>query len=141
MTVAPAKERCPQCANEDLVAKKFTVGERGVTVHDFFCPQCGTLETIRADEPGWEAKLARWQTPTVSGGKPLDKRPVRGVQRYTELAPGHRQCYECGGDGACTMCDGSGRIDGNLDTYCHGTGRCIVCRGAGQIPADSAQPR
>jgi hypothetical protein len=44
------------------------------------------------------------------------------------------ECYECSGDGACTICGGDRFVDGAICTNCTGTGRCILCRGEGQIP-------
>ncbi len=62
------KERCPRCTNTDLVIKKFTLGERSVTVYDCFCPRCGLLETINCDEAGWSEAVNRWQE---TDGSPL----------------------------------------------------------------------
>lgn len=56
-------ERCPRCGNSDVTVKKFTVpsGNGNATVYDYYCPKCGLLETINADEPGWEKKVERWE--------------------------------------------------------------------------------
>ena len=54
------KQRCPRCENTDLVVKKFTVGEAGTTVFDYFCPKCELLETSSCDAAGWEQALQRW---------------------------------------------------------------------------------
>ena len=77
----------------------------------------------------------------MSTEDPRPQRPKRGQRRFVELPPGHTECYECGGDGACRVCDGAGRLDNQLCDNCQGTGRCVVCRGVGYIVADtSAQP-
>ena len=60
-------------------------------------------------------------------------RPRRGVPRYVHLTPGWSPCYECGGDGACVVCDGSGKDDGRPCTACGATGLCSLCDGAGQL--------
>lgn len=53
-------QHCPTCQNTDLIIKKFTVGTSAATAYDFFCPRCGTLETVNCDEIGWDAALSRW---------------------------------------------------------------------------------
>ncbi len=67
----------------------------------------------------------------------MQRRPQRNVRRYTALLPKHEECYQCcGGDGACTICGGDGKVDDAICPQCRGNGRCILCRGAGQIPLD-----
>jgi len=61
-------------------------------------------------------------------------RPERYKRRYEALRPGHAECYECGGDGACTLCGGAGKLDGRRCENCNGSGLCIVCAGEGQLP-------
>src|SRR6476661_10853630 len=61
-------------------------------------------------------------------------RPVRHKQRYEQLLPGYSECYECGGDGACNLCDATGVFEGRRCKRCNGGGVCFLCNGAGQIP-------
>jgi len=61
--------------------------------------------------------------------------PTAGRRRHYRPARGNVECYECGGDGACVICEGSRLEDGQERcSYCQGWGRCIVCRGAGEFP-------
>ncbi len=61
-------------------------------------------------------------------------RPLRGVRRFEQLNDGWSICYECGGDGACVICDGTGKDDGKPCTTCGAVGRCPLCDGEGQLP-------
>jgi hypothetical protein len=67
-------ERCPRCGHTEVTVRKFTVpsGSGNATVYDYYCPKCGLLETINADEPGWEEKLERWQQQPVGAPEALE---------------------------------------------------------------------
>lgn len=60
--------------------------------------------------------------------------PRRGVRRFEQLNEGWSYCYECGGDGACVTCDGSGKNEGKPCTTCGAIGFCRLCDGEGQLP-------
>ena len=62
----------------------------------------------------------------------------RAIERYNQIA----QCYDCGGSGICSYCNGSGAADpddylgremyaGNC-AYCMGNGQRRRCYGSGQ---------
>jgi hypothetical protein len=71
-------EQCPSCGAGGIVVKKFTLayGDDGYqTVLDFFCPSCGSLETIGCREPDWQKAVARWE-----------RAPTAADQEWTEAA-------------------------------------------------------
>lgn len=59
--------------------------------------------------------------------------PKRGVRRFDELNEGWSFCYECGGDGACVVCDGTGKDEGKPCVTCGHVGFCRLCDGEGQL--------
>jgi hypothetical protein len=51
----------------------------------------------------------------------------------TEPDPGYVVCDECGGEGRCLDCRGTGRRqDGRQCPFCIGRMFCPVCKGSGQ---------
>lgn len=46
---------------------------------------------------------------------------------------GYVLCYDCGGVGICTNCDGEAKVDGRLCGVCSGRRYCLFCRGGGQV--------
>lgn len=63
----------------------------------------------------------------------LNTKPTRGVKRFETLNDGWTICYECGGDGVCVVCEGTGKDDGRFCNTCGATGICPLCDGQGQL--------
>jgi hypothetical protein len=63
------------------------------------------------------------------------------MERVTKASPGMEICWECRGERACGVCDGSGLGDGKRCGSCLGQKVCWTCKGRGQIvpePGSSA---
>ena len=46
-----------------------------------------------------------------------------------------RACGQCNGSGNCSVCWGSGKVDGKRCFICSGSGKCGYCHGTGQVNA------
>jgi hypothetical protein len=46
---------------------------------------------------------------------------------------GYVLCYDCGGAGVCTNCNGDATVNGKLCIICSGRRYCLFCKGVGQV--------